>query len=55
MDKETWKIGTDRDKMEKLIKYHMHLQHHRKHLFEKEKTFSSNCKAIQSFSMNDSY
>ena len=23
IDKETWKIGTDRDKMEKLIKYNM--------------------------------
>ena len=37
MDKETWKIETDRDKMKKLIKYHMHVQYHKKHLFEKEK------------------
>ena len=30
--KETSKIGTDRDKMEKLIQYHMHLQYHEKRL-----------------------
>ena len=24
IDKETWKIGADRDTMEKLIKYNMH-------------------------------
>ena len=36
IDKETWKIGTDCDKMEKIIKYHIHVQYHKKHLFEKE-------------------
>ena len=40
INKETWKIGTDRDKMEKLIIYHMHVQFHRKHLVEKEKKLS---------------
>ena len=40
MDKETWKIGTDRDKMEGLIKYNMHVQ------------FSSNVKQFTVFSMN---
>ena len=34
IDKKTWKIGTDRDKMEKLIKYRMHV-YHKKRLFEK--------------------
>ena len=53
IDTETWKIA-GHDKMEKLIKYHMHIEHHNKHLFEKEKTFLSNCKAIHCFSMNDS-
>ena len=38
-DKETRKIETGHNKMEKLIKYHMHVQYHKKHLFEKEKTF----------------
>ena len=36
IDKETWKIGTERDKMKKWIKYHMHVQYHKKHLFKKE-------------------
>ena len=49
IDTETWKIGADHDKMEKLIKCHMHIEHHKKHLFEKEKTFLSNCKAIHCF------
>ena len=34
---ETWKVGTDCDKMDKLIKYHIHLQYHKKCVFEKEK------------------
>ena len=45
IDKETWKTGTDRDNMEKLIKYHMHKQFQKKRLFEIEKTFSGNHKA----------
>ena len=48
IDTETWKIA-GHDKMEKLIKYHMHIEHHNKHLFEKEKTSLSNCKAIHCF------
>ena len=56
IDKETWKIGTDHDKMEKLIKYHLHVQYHKNHLLEKEKTFPCNHKTIHSFcSMNDSF
>ena len=39
IDKETWKIGTDRDRMERLIKYHMYVQYRKKCLFEKEKNF----------------
>ena len=31
------KIVTDHDKMEKLISYLMHVQYHKKCLFEKEK------------------
>ena len=49
IDNETWKIETDCDKMEKLIKYHMHVQYHTKSLFEKEKTFSSNYATIHCF------
>ena len=42
--------------MEKLIKYHMHVQYHKKRLFEKEKTFSSNRKPTHCFfSMIDSF
>ena len=56
IDKETRKIRTDPDKIEKSIKYYMHVQYHKKHLFEKEKTFSSNRKAIHCFlSLNDSF
>ena len=49
VDKETKKIETDRDKIKKLIKYHMHVQYHKNRLFEKEKTFSSNRKTIHCF------
>ena len=35
IDKETWKIGKNHDKMEKLIKYNMPVQYHKKHLLEK--------------------
>ena len=31
----------------------MHVRYHKKCLFEKEKIYSSNCKTIQFFSMND--
>ena len=37
INKETWKIRTEHDKMETLIKYHMHIQFHKKHLFLKKK------------------
>ena len=53
LDKETWKIGTDRDKMEKLIKYNMHVQYH-KSVFFKKKTFWSNKTIHCFFSMNGS-
>ena len=48
IDKETWKTGTDRDKMKKIIKYHLQVQY-KKRLLEKEKTFSSNRQTIRSF------
>ena len=38
LNKETWKTGTDRDKMEKLIKYDMDIQDN-KSIFCKEKNF----------------
>ena len=38
LNKETWKTGADRDKMEKLIKYDMDIQHN-KSIFCKEKNF----------------
>ena len=39
INKEIWKIGTDCDKTEEFIKYHMHLQYYKKCLSEKEKSF----------------
>ena len=39
INKKTWKIGSDRDKMEILIKYHVHVKYQKKILFEKENTF----------------
>ena len=32
IDKEKWNITTDRGKMEKLIKYTMTVQYHKKHI-----------------------
>ena len=52
--KETWNIGTDRDNKEKLTKYNMSLQYHKKHFFS-QKTFSSNIKQSTAFPMNDSF
>ena len=43
------KIGTDHDDMEKLIVYHMHVQYHKKPVFEKEKTFLDNHRTIHCF------
>ena len=43
------KIGTDHDKMENLIKYNIHVKYHKKCLFEKEITFSSNHETIHCF------
>ena len=37
IDTETWKIGTDCDKIEKLIKYQMHVQYHKTCLSENER------------------
>ena len=48
IDKKTWKIGTDHDKMGKLIKCQMHVQYI-KRLFGKEKTYSSNRKTVHRF------
>ena len=39
IDEETCKLGTDHDKMEKSIKYNMHVQYH-KCLFWKKKKLS---------------
>ena len=36
IDKEIRKIGTNRDKLEKLIKHNMSVQHHKKCLLEKK-------------------
>ena len=47
IDKETWKIGTDHNKLEKIIKY-MPAQH-KKHLLEKKNPFSSNIKESTAF------
>ena len=43
IDKELWKVGTDRDKMEKIIKYNMCMYNFIRASFWK-KTFSSNVK-----------
>ena len=48
IDKETWKTGTDCDKMENLTKYNMHVQYH-KSVFLK-KNFPSNVKNLLFFS-----
>ena len=53
VDKETWKIGTDCDKMEKLIKYHMHVKYHKKGLLKKKKLFQATVKQSTFFSMKD--
>ena len=37
IDKETWKIGTDCNKMEKLIKYNIYVQYYNKSIFLKKK------------------
>ena len=43
IDKETWNVERDCDKMEKMIKNKMSVQYHKKRLLLK-KTFSSNIK-----------
>ena len=47
IDKETQKIGKDRDKMEKLIKYMMY--NNIKSVFLKKKAFSSKVKQFTFF------
>ena len=42
IDKETWNAETDREKMEKLIKYEMYVRYHQNRLLKK--TFLSNVK-----------
>ena len=50
IDKETWKTKTDGDKMEKLIKCHIHMQvQYQKSVVLKKKTFSSYPKTIHCF------
>ena len=53
IDKETWKIGTDQDKMEKLIKYYMHVQIHIKSIFLRLSQVT--VKQFTVFSMNGSF
>ena len=36
IDKETWNIGTDHDNKEKLTKYNMYLQYHKKYFFSQK-------------------
>ena len=43
-DRETWKTGTDCDKMEKLIKYHMHVQYQKSIFLKKKKLSQVNIK-----------
>ena len=49
VNKETWKIKADCYKMEKIIKYDMHVQYHKSILFLIKKTFSSNIKQFSVF------
>ena len=49
IDKETAKIGTDCDKMEKLIKYNMRVQYHKSISLKKKNTFSCNVKQFTFF------
>ena len=43
IDKETWNVETNRDKMDKIIKYKISVQYHKMHVLF-TKTFSSNVK-----------
>ena len=52
IDKETWNVERDCDKMEKMIKNKMSVQHHKKRLLLKKKTFSSNIKQSTVFFYN---
>ena len=49
IDKDIWKTRTDRDKMEKLIKYHMHVMICKKHLFAKKTHSQETVKQILFF------
>ena len=54
IDKETYKIGTDCDKMEKLIKYNTHVQYHKSVFLKKKKAFSGKVKQF-TFFMNGNF
>ena len=57
IDKETYKISTDHDKMEKLIKYNTHVQYHKSFFFKKKKkkkAFSGKVKQF-TFFMNGNF
>ena len=54
-DRETWKTGTDCDKMEKLIKYHMHVQYQKSIFLKKKKLSQVNIKKSVFYSMSDMF
>ena len=53
IDKETWNVETDHDKMDKIVKFKMSVQY-KKHLLFK-KTFSGKVNQSTVFSINDSF
>ena len=55
IDKEIRKIGTNRDKMEKLIKHNMSVQHHKKCLLEKKQLSQVTLNNPLFSSLNDSF
>ena len=52
IDKETWKVGTDCDKMEKFLKYHMHVPYLKSVFFKKKKLSKVTIKKSTVFYMN---
>ena len=50
--KETWKVGTDCDKMEKFLKYHMHVPYLKSVIFKKKKLSKVTIKKSTVFYLN---
>ena len=53
IDKETWNVETDHDKIDKIVKFKMSVQYKKRLLFKK--TFSGKVNQSTVFSINDSF